>query len=69
MFTSYATDALNIAIQGLTASGVRMAASAMDHIIVFRPVYLAKERGCSLQILDVDEKGRLSLEKLEELFL
>ena len=68
VFTSNATEALNIAIQGLTAPGVRMAATAMDHNSVLRPVYLAKERGCSLQILDVDEKGRLSLEKLEELF-
>ena len=68
VFTSNATEALNIAIQGLTAPGVRMAATAMDHNSVLRPVYRAKERGCSLQILDVDEKGRLSLEKLEELF-
>ena len=62
VFTSNATEALNIAIQGLTAPGVRMAATAMDHNSVLRPVYRAKERGCSLQILDVDEKGRLSLE-------
>ena len=31
VFTSNATEALNIAIQGLTAPGVRMAATAMDH--------------------------------------
>ena len=43
VFTSNATEALNIAIQGLTAPGVRMAATAMDHNSVLRPVYLAKE--------------------------
>lgn len=68
VFTCNSTEALNIAIQGLTAPGVRMAATAMDHNSVLRPMYLAEERGCSLQILDVDEQGRLSLEKLEELF-
>ena len=65
VFTSNATEALNIAIQGLTAPGVRMAATAMDHNSVLRPVYLAKERGCSLQILDVDEKGMVDPDRLE----
>ncbi len=67
-FTSNATEALNIAIQGLTKKGTRMAATAMDHNSVLRPMYRAQKQGCELHILGADEKGNLSLKALEELF-
>ena len=47
VFTSNATEALNIAIQGLTAPGVRMAATAMDHNSVLRPCIWQKREGAA----------------------
>lgn len=68
VFTCNSTEALNMAIQGMAAPGVRMAATAMDHNSVLRPMYLAEQKGCSLQIVDVDEKGNLLLDRLEAVF-
>ncbi|MDO4598838.1 MAG: aminotransferase class V-fold PLP-dependent enzyme, partial [[Ruminococcus] gnavus] len=68
VFTYNATEALNIAIQGLARPGIRLAATAMDHNSVLRPLYLAEQRGSTIEIVGVDEKGRISLESVEILF-
>lgn len=66
-FASNATEALNVVIRSLTDKPVRAAATAMDHNSVLRPLYLAGDRGCRLDILPADEKGNISLADLEKL--
>ena len=66
VFTCNSTEALNIGNPGMAAPGVRMAATAMDHNSVLRPMYLAEQKGCSLQIVDVDEKGNLLLDRIRK---
>ena len=68
VFTCNATEALNIAIQGLAKPGIRLAATAMDHNSVLRPLYLAEQKGSTIEIIGADEKGRISLESVERLF-
>lgn len=68
VFTCNATEALNIAIQGLAKPGIRLAATAMDHNSVLRPLYLAEQKGSTIEIIGADEKGGISLESVERLF-
>ena len=67
-FTSNATDALNIAIQGMLSPGEHVISTVCEHNSVLRPLYLMEERGVEVSLLTADEKGRLDYDRLEELF-
>ncbi|MDO5147678.1 MAG: aminotransferase class V-fold PLP-dependent enzyme [Eubacteriales bacterium] len=64
-FTMNSTMALNIAIQGTLQAGDHVITTALEHNSVLRPLYLMKERGVSLTILQADEKGNINYEEME----
>ena len=65
-FTLNATEALNIAIQGLFDQGDHVITTAMEHNSVLRPLHrLEDEEKIQLTVLSADKKGRISLEELE----
>lgn len=66
-FTSNATEALNIAIQGIFKPGDHVITSVCEHNSVLRPLYRMEEQGAELSLIDVDIKGRLQYDSLEEL--
>jgi len=66
VFTSNATESLNIVIQGLLGSGDHCITTALEHNSVLRPLYLMKERGVDFTIIPADQKGRIDTSKIEE---
>ncbi len=65
VFTSNATESLNIAIQGLLCPGDHCITTAMEHNSVLRPLYLMEGRGTELTVLPLDDKGRLEPNRIE----
>jgi len=59
VFTSNATESLNIAIQGLLSPGDRCITTAMEHNSVLRPLYHMETKGIRLDILPADSRGRV----------
>lgn len=66
VFTPNATAALNTVIQGILNPGDRAVTTAMEHNSVLRPLYRMEKQGVSLCVVPADEKGRLSMESLEQ---
>lgn len=66
VFTPNATAALNTVIQGILNLGDRAVTTAMEHNSVLRPLYRMEKQGVSLCVVPADEKGRLSMERLEQ---
>lgn len=66
VFTPNATAALNTVIQGILNPGDRVVTTEMEHNSVLRPLYRMERQGVSLSIVPADEKGRLSMEELEQ---
>ncbi len=46
VFAASATDALNLAIQGLVSEGDHVVSTRLEHNSVLRPLFHLKERGC-----------------------
>lgn len=67
-FTSNATEALNIAIQGLFSPGDHVISTVCEHNSVLRPLYLMEKEGVEVSLLSADDKGRLDYDRLEELY-
>ncbi|MGF7144344.1 cysteine desulfurase family protein [Anaerotaenia torta] len=65
VFTSNATESLNIAIQGILGPGDHCITTAMEHNSVLRPLYLMEKRGAEITVLPLDEKGRLEPGQME----
>jgi cysteine desulfurase family protein len=65
IFTSNATESLNIAIQGLLSPGDRCITTAMEHNSVLRPLYHMETKGIILDILPGDSKGRVAIDAFE----
>ncbi len=65
-FTANATEALNIALNGLLARGDHVITTVCEHNSVLRPLYRLREQGVKLSFTDVDEKGRLRYEQWEK---
>ena len=58
IFTSNATEALNIAINGLFSAGDHIISTDLEHNSVLRPLYrLEAEHGVSLDFIPADKKG------------
>lgn len=66
VFTPNATAALNTVIQGILNPGDRAVTTAMEHNSILRPLYRMEKQGVSLCVVPADEKGRLSMERLEQ---
>ena len=66
IFTSNATEALNIGILGLLSSGDRVAVTGMEHNSVMRPLgFLVRERGVHVSIVPCDKNGSLDVDEFE----
>ena len=66
-FMSNATEALNTAIKGYFRPGDHVITTAMEHNSVLRPLFCLQDEGdIRLSVVEADEKGRISYEKLEQ---
>lgn len=67
IFTSNATEALNIVLFGLFVSGDHIITTDLEHNSVLRPLYrMEKERQVELSFLPADKNGRIHLEDLSK---
>lgn len=66
VFTSGATESLNIAISGLVRPGKHAVSTVLEHNSVLRPLYLQESRGASLSFAGCDAKGRVLPSDIEE---
>ena len=64
-FTCNATEALNIAIQGLFKAGDHVFSSEAEHNSVLRPLYLQESAGVEVSFLKLDALGRIDCVELE----
>lgn len=68
VFTCNATEALNIAIQGLIRPGDHVVTTDLEHNSVLRPLYkLEREQGVRLSFVPADKKGRVRYEDFAQL--
>lgn len=65
-FTANATEALNLAIRGLSASGGHIITTECEHNSVLRPLYLLEKEGTELTILKADRQGKLDYQDFEK---
>jgi cysteine desulfurase/selenocysteine lyase len=66
VFTSNATDALNLAIMGLLAEGDHVITPSMEHNSVMRPLnYLLKKGIIDLTIVQCSKEGHIDLDALK----
>ena len=65
VFTANATEALNIALNGLFDPGDHVITTELEHNSVLRPLYRLEEEGrISLSFMPADRQGRIDLEDL-----
>ena len=64
-FTANATEALNIAIQGLIESNDHVITTVCEHNSVLRPLYLMEKQGTEVTYMKADSYGRLDYDGLE----
>ncbi len=67
IFTSNATEALNIAIHGLLGPGDRAVSTDLEHNSVLRPLYALRERGMELAFVPADRRGLVDYADFERL--
>ena len=68
VFTSNATAALNLALNGLCRHGDHVVASVVDHNSVLRPLHELRERiGIEFELAGCDGRGCVSLPELASL--
>ena len=66
IFTSNATEALNIAIFGLINPGDHVISTDLEHNSVLRPLYSLIEKGVGVDFLRADEKGCIDYSDFEK---
>ncbi|MGN0424447.1 MAG: aminotransferase class V-fold PLP-dependent enzyme [Acetatifactor sp.] len=67
VFTSNATESLNIALFGLLGPGDHVIATDLEHNSVLRPLYHLERQGVEVSFLTADSKGNVCPEQLQEL--
>lgn len=65
VFTSNATESLNLAIRGLLQPGDHCVTTAMEHNSVLRPLYLMEGQGVELTIIPLTKKWCIDVHQLE----
>ena len=69
VFTSGATEANNLVVQGLLAGsmkGYRLVTTAVEHSSILAAAHALKRRGCEVLVLPVDAEGLVSVNALGE---
>jgi len=69
IFTSNATEALNLALKGSLAAGDHIVSTSMEHNSVLRPLSALQEQGIEHTIVECSQTGVLDLAKLEAAIL
>lgn len=67
VFTSNATESLNIAINGILNSGDHVITTDLEHNSVLRPLYALESEGVELSFLRSDSKGNINYDDIESL--
>ena len=67
VFTSNATESLNIALFGLLGPGDHVIATDLEHNSVLRPLYQLERQGVEVSFLPADCLGNVQPEQLKEL--
>ena len=66
-FTFNGTDSLNIAIRGVLRPGDHVITTVLEHNSVLRPLHYLQQTGMiDLTMIDIDSKGRVEVDKLDE---
>ncbi|MBU3129347.1 aminotransferase class V-fold PLP-dependent enzyme [Clostridium tagluense] len=65
VFTSNATEALNIGIKGILKPGDHVISTVIEHNSVLRPLNYLSEKGLTFTLLPVDESGYLNINNLK----
>jgi cysteine desulfurase family protein len=66
IFTSNATEALNIGIKGALKIGDHVISSVIEHNSVLRPLYSLSEMGVDVTLLGVDKAGYINIKDIKE---
>jgi cysteine desulfurase / selenocysteine lyase len=67
VFTSNATDALNLAIQGVCRPGDHIVATVLEHNSVLRPLFELQKKGITHDLAPCDARGFVHPESIEAL--
>lgn len=67
VFTSNATESLNIAIKGILSKGDHVITTDLEHNSVLRPLYALEKDGVEVSFLRSDKNGNINYEKIESL--
>lgn len=67
VFTSNATEGLNIAINGLLQEGDHVITTVLEHNSVLRPLYALEEQGVELSFIHSDINGNINYDEIESL--
>ena len=66
IFTSNATEGLNIGIKGVLKKGDHVISTTIEHNSVLRPLNTLSENGVDVTLVDVDKAGYLNIDDIEE---
>ncbi|MCQ2517079.1 MAG: aminotransferase class V-fold PLP-dependent enzyme, partial [Saccharofermentans sp.] len=67
VFTSNATESLNIIINGLLSSSDHVITTDLEHNSVLRPLYALEEMGLEISFIDADKKGSINYDSISSL--
>lgn len=66
IFTSNATESLNIGIKGILKSGDHVISTVIEHNSVLRPLNSLMKKGIEVTLLKVDKNGRIDLDEIKQ---
>ncbi len=66
IFTSNATEALNIGIKGVLKPGDHVISTVIEHNSVLRPLNYLNKKGIELTLIDVDIRGYINIDNLKK---
>ena len=66
IFTSNATEALNLGIKGVLVPGDHVVTTSMEHNSVLRPLHYLQREGISYTIVEANPEGYICPEKMEK---
>lgn len=67
VFTSNATESLNIIINGLLNSGDHVITTDLEHNSVLRPLYALEENGLEISFIQADKNGSINYDSISAL--
>jgi len=65
VFTSNASESLNLAIKGVLQEGDHVITTVLEHNSVLRPLYEMEKKGVSISFVGADEQGNIAYEDIE----